>query len=72
MDYAIQLIDDEKIRIATLNETEVSIVKELAKVCLDVIIFIKSDDNVLHSWVSSDLLLDPVQGAPSHPTSQDI
>ena len=31
VDYAIKLIDDEKIRIATLNETEVRIVKELAK-----------------------------------------
>jgi len=31
VDYAIKLIDNEKIRIATLNETEISIVKELAK-----------------------------------------
>lgn len=31
VDYAIKLIDDRKIRIATLNDTEVSIVKELAK-----------------------------------------
>ncbi|WP_456327150.1 PIN domain-containing protein [Archaeoglobus sp.] len=31
VDYAIKLIDDRKIRIATLNETEVSMVKELAK-----------------------------------------
>ena len=31
VNYAIKLIDNEKIRIATLNETEISIVKELAK-----------------------------------------
>ncbi len=31
VDYTIKLIHNEKIRIATLNETEVSIVKELAK-----------------------------------------
>ncbi len=31
VDYVIQLIDDGKIRIATLSETEVKIVRELAK-----------------------------------------
>jgi len=31
VDYIIQLIDDKKIRIATLNEIEVDIVKELSK-----------------------------------------
>jgi len=31
VDYAVKLIDNEKIIIATLNDTEVSIVKELAK-----------------------------------------